>query len=238
MSTDNKSFTINDIDKMIRDQIDKLSIFKNSWEDNDDSSTLSKQESVESKNNWADDECSSTLSKQSSREFKTSWADESDEEELIYVEEPKEEAKFETEEVKTHNYSKHKKYNRKKQKKKVGTVFDYEISEKQLNNNIYVDNTEEYVYNLEKNIRPCKFGIRCSRLRCDFMHVFPEAECEITYTGGICDHIGSCTKIHQKRCKYDLECNKKDCSFKHSSDMPTIETQVEYIKNMERYLNL
>ena len=127
MSTDNKSFTINDIDKMIRDQIDKLSIFKNSWEDNDDSSTLSKQESVESKNNWADDECSSTLSKQSSREFKTSWADESDEEELIYVEEPKEEAKFETEEVKTHNYSKHKKQNRKKQKKKDGTVFDYEI---------------------------------------------------------------------------------------------------------------
>jgi hypothetical protein len=138
------------------------------------------------------------------------------------------------------NYKKqqYKSVRRNMRKQVNNSIFDYEISYRQKENNIYVDNTEDYVFYLEKNVRPCKFGIKCFRSKCDFMHVLPEAECEMTYLGKICPSINICKKIHQKRCKYDMDCNKKDCSFKHSTDMPTPEAQDEYIKTMEQYLKL
>jgi hypothetical protein len=181
---DEVKFTINDIDKMIREQVDNLGKLQ----------------------------------------IKTD-----DEQSFTNQDDNKEEVKPVKQQRKKNSW---------KKKNQNKTVFDYDISDKQLNNNIYVDKTEDYVFYLERNVRPCKFGINCFRVKCDFMHVFPEAECEVTYTGKICGNINTCDKIHQKRCKYDLECNKKDCSFKHSTDMPTPESQAEYVKNMKKYLNL
>lgn len=116
----------------------------------------------------------------------------------------------------------------------VNTV-KYKITNIQRRNNIYVETTEDYVSYLEKNVRPCKFGIKCYRSSCNFMHILPEAECQSTYVGKICKNIRQCKKIHQKRCKYDIDCNKKDCSFKHSKDMPSKEAYDEYIKTMKEY---
>jgi hypothetical protein len=113
--------------------------------------------------------------------------------------------------------------------------FNYRITDIQKRNNIYVKSASEYVSYLEKNIRPCKFGIKCYRSTCNFMHVLPEAECTSTYLGKICKNIRKCDSIHQKRCKYDKDCNKKDCSFKHSKDMPTPESYEEYIRTMNEY---
>jgi len=112
------------------------------------------------------------------------------------------------------------------------------LTEDIINNRCNINSVTEYIDCLKNNMKPCKFGYKCTKKNCNFAHINTDAECDYTYTGVLCPDVRSCNKIHQKRCIYDMDCNNNYCSFKHSSDMPTAETQQAYIDSMANYENI
>lgn len=124
----------------------------------------------------------------------------------------------------TTNYKKNNKQTVNKAEKK-GIIF----------NRCEINSVKEYIECLQNHMKPCKFGFKCSKGKCTYVHINPEAECEHTYTGELCPDVRKCDKIHQKRCIYDLDCTNSVCSFKHSADMPTPEAQQTYIESMTKY---
>lgn len=101
-----------------------------------------------------------------------------------------------------------------------------------------VDNVNEYKKMLSQYMRPCKYGEKCNYKKCGFLHFPKSSECEYVYTGEICpnEFNGRCEKIHQKRCKRNLDCNKKNCAFKHVDMMPNDKAKTKYMDTMDEYI--
>ncbi len=67
--------------------------------------------------------------------------------------------------------------------------------------------------------------------------IAPEAHCEHTFKGEICERVFECGKIHIQRCIHSDKCTKRRCTYLHPWDMDSADSEERFIRTMRKYNN-
>lgn len=128
--------------------------------------------------------------------------------------------------------------------------FDYMKTNTNTSDRLNVYNKEDFKEYVNQKINECMNGWNCSNKNCKrFYHIHPDAHCEHTYNGTLCENIINCDKVHIQRCFHEIdrfkngkfvrgkECTNKNkkCKFIHRSDLRTEEAKQNFDNSIEKY---
>lgn len=138
------------------------------------------------------------------------------------------------------------------QSKYKAKVKQYKLTDEIIQGRINVYDLDDFrdCISPDKKMKGCVRGWNCTNKFCKkFYHIHPDAHCNHTYNGTLCENVLECKKIHIQRCLIEIdhysngafvearECTNKNksCSFVHRSDLESDEAKDNFDNTMDDY---